>query len=346
MNTNQSGGIKAANFYELLQVRPGADLEVIEAAFRARMRTLRLAGSTVPSDIELAQRLAEAHRTLTDPNTRNCYDESLKVPDPRSVGSYRIVERIAESGNCYVYRGEHELNGEPACIKHCYLLTAAAQEGLLRESRTLAALRHFCLPVFRDVVRMADGSHAVIMSFASGATLEDYVRTSGGKISPIEAAWIVDRVLNALLNLAHVHQKVHCDLNPKNVIIEPKKHGLTLVGFGHAVSAGQVAQSRNDLFSSPEQLAGEAVFTEADLFSLGWLSVFMLGGTVSLKRREIPGDTPPAMARFIGRLIDPDPDQRASWGQENLCETWSQVRLSSFGFVNTSIGPDGQTEEV
>jgi curved DNA-binding protein CbpA len=109
------------HFYDVLQVSPTAAASVIEAAYRA-LRGQINPDSLCMADIEAAQRLGEAYRTLIDPAARQDYDASLKMPDPLVVGSFKIVERLAESGNCYIYRGEHRLNGIRVCVKHCFLL--------------------------------------------------------------------------------------------------------------------------------------------------------------------------------------------------------------------------------
>lgn len=67
------------NHYRLLYVQPEAPPEVIKAAYRALMSTLR-AHPDLGGDTETAARLNAAYAVLSDPEQRRVYDRSLKRP--------------------------------------------------------------------------------------------------------------------------------------------------------------------------------------------------------------------------------------------------------------------------
>jgi len=67
------------NLYRLLHVQPEAPPEVIKAAWRALMSTLR-AHPDLGGDPELAARLNAAYEVLSDPERRAAYDRTLKRP--------------------------------------------------------------------------------------------------------------------------------------------------------------------------------------------------------------------------------------------------------------------------
>lgn len=67
------------NHYRLLYVQPEAPAEVIKAAFRALMSTLR-AHPDLGGDPEIAARLTAAYNVLSDPDERQRYDRRLRKP--------------------------------------------------------------------------------------------------------------------------------------------------------------------------------------------------------------------------------------------------------------------------
>jgi curved DNA-binding protein CbpA len=72
------------NLYRILHVQPEAPAEVIKAAYRALMSTLR-AHPDLGGDHEQAARLNAAYAVLSDPVQRRAYDRSLRKP-ARQVG--------------------------------------------------------------------------------------------------------------------------------------------------------------------------------------------------------------------------------------------------------------------
>jgi len=67
------------NLYRILHVQPEAPAEVIKAAYRALMSTLR-AHPDLGGDHEQAARLNAAYAVLADPEQRRAYDRSLRRP--------------------------------------------------------------------------------------------------------------------------------------------------------------------------------------------------------------------------------------------------------------------------
>lgn len=67
------------NHYRVLYVQPEAPAEVIKAAYRALMSTLR-AHPDLGGDPEIAARLNAAYHVLSDPEARQRYDKTLRRP--------------------------------------------------------------------------------------------------------------------------------------------------------------------------------------------------------------------------------------------------------------------------
>jgi len=342
MGTELSG-TPMVDYYELLQVSRRASREVIDMAFRGMMRNIRAGDEFSPENLKLSQRLAIGHRLLMNTAEREQYDGQLNLIEGKLVGQYQLISRITDGTIGRTYRARHALNGVRACIKHCYKADPRAQQNLIDESRHVMHLRHFCLPAFHDLLRLDDGSVALAMSFVPGVTVEEIVAQQG-RIRPSQVAWIVDRILNAMLYLALDRELVHGDIKPANVIIHPLDHVVTLVDFGFGVSQpgpGKVSVGYNQHFSSPEQRAGEPVSFASDLYSLGLLMAYMLGGGMdAVARVSVPPRTPKPIKAFIKRLVQPSPLDRPHWQyDDNPWEVWKQIRIAVFGEEHTGLNP-------
>jgi serine/threonine protein kinase len=329
-----------SDYYALLQVHPRAEAEVIEAAYRA-LGAAYPPGSGGKNDP--AVEIAEAYDTLSVPSKRERYDAERS--DARKgviIGEYRVIEEIAEGGFGKTYKAEHLMLGEPVCIKQCSRISPQSDAILVEEAKAMWNLRHFGIPAPRTVLRLEDGSLALVMSYIPGPTLAQIVEKHG-RLDGEHVAWIAQRILNVLMYLHH-HGVVHGDLKPQNVIVQPDTHTVVLVDFGLSAvkpARGSKSKGYTDVFAPPEQLAGGTILPESDFYSLGMTMLHALnGGDIDrIESLEVPGDVPDALCRFIKRLIVQDVLDRPKWENENLFETIQKVREQSFGRSQSGMKP-------
>ena len=328
-----------SDLYAVLRVHPRAEAEVIEAAYRALSASYPPSGAK--NDPSVA--IAEAYDTLADPDKRDRYDavRSGKIKDDL-VGEYRFLEEIAEGGFGKTFKAEHVMLGELVCIKQCSRISPQADAILVAEAKAMWDLRHYSIPSARTVMRLDDGSLALVMSYIPGATLAQYVEKHG-RMKPEHVAWITERSLNALMYL-HDNGVVHGDFKPQNIIVQDKTHTVVLVDFGISLvkpTKGTRSKGYTDLFAPPEQLAGNTIIPESDFYSLGVTMLYALcGGDLGrVERREIPKDVPDPLRRFIARLLVSEPLERPRWENENLFETIQKVRQQAFGRTRTGMEP-------
>src|SRR6185369_720675 len=202
--------------YKILEVDNRASQTVIKAAYQALIKQYHPDHS---GDDKKAKELNAAYEILSNADKRKKHDKQSQDKTGTIIGSYRVLESIAEGGFGSTYKGEHTLTKDPVCIKHCSMVSPAHDAVLIQEMKSIWDLRHYAMPVMRDLQRLDDGSLALIMSYIPGYTLEQIVEKAG-KIEPETTAWITERILNALLYLHH-HGVIHGDIKPQNIIIQP-----------------------------------------------------------------------------------------------------------------------------
>lgn len=328
-----------ASYYELLQVSPRADPEVIGAAYRALMKKHYPSG--IAGDDRIARTLNEAHQVLSDPKLREEFEKERNELQGKVVGEYRVLEHIADGGFGTTYLGEHILTGMPVCLKHCSRISPEYEVILFEETCAVWDLRHFAIPVMRGLIRLDDGSLALVMSYVPGPTLEQIIRKHGA-LDPEHVAWITERVLNALKYL-HFHGVVHGDVKPGNIIIQPEEHTVVLVDYGLSSVKPTMASTSKGFtpdFASPEEMSGTPLLPESDFYSLGVTMLYALNGNLEkVRQRQLQTTVPDALRTFIRELIKIDPLERPHWGKVDLCEQIQTVRLQSFGRTASGMKP-------
>lgn len=318
------------DYYGILEVSERASERVIRAAFNELSKEF-------VNDTARRILLNEAKEVLLE-GGRKTYDAERNKKHRKTIGNYRIVSEIAEGGFGKTYKGEHILLGTPVCIKHASSVSPQDEELMKEEARAVWDLRHWAIPAIREIIKLDDGSLAIVQSYVPGPTLGALV-VKNGALDPEHVCWITERVLNALKYL-HVHGVVHGDVKPDNIIIQPDTHQVVLVDYGLSLvrpRADTVNKGYTPLYASPEQERGMPLLPESDLFSLGITMVYALGGNVP--SRQVPDSTPDALCAFIKKLITYNVLNRPNWAKEDLSKTLSDLREDVFGRRYSSMKP-------
>ncbi|HEX2995906.1 MAG TPA: hypothetical protein VHP14_13865 [Anaerolineales bacterium] len=228
---------------------------------------------------------------------RNIYGET-RPPEPRE---YTSVIRTAQRE---YFVTELRFEGEAADIYHAYyfdpddllkpwkdaaikIIANDADNSLVaNEQNFYQQLTHFCFPSFLDYFRI-DGKDAIALTYVNEAydLLELRRRYQAKHSSPgipqEHLFWILDRFLCAL-GLLHENNILHGNLQPDNLLVQPKTHNGLLVGFLHcriSPSSNAVLNAVNPAYCAPE------VFTRhfkphpvSDIYALGRCVIELLGG--------------------------------------------------------------------
>lgn len=330
------------DYYKILEVDPRASQEVIHAAFHAlaKIHHPRLAGE---AGSERDRQIIEAHDVLNDVIARAEYDKKRNNIEGVVIGEFRVLDFIAEGAIGETYKGEHVLTGMPVCIKHCSRISPAAEEIMIEEAKSVWDIRHYALPAMRNLLKLEDGSIALVMSFIPGLTLHKYVEKYGPfRGDDVEhVCWIAERLLHALSFMHNRCGVIHGDIKPANIIIQ--NHMAVLVDFGLAMKdPGSKSESKGFTahFAPPEAVKRMPLIPESDIFSLGKTLLYALNGDLDLvDRNQIPADTPKPLKDFIARLVVRDVFGRPAWHKDDLLKDMEEVREQSFGRRRSNMKP-------
>lgn len=283
------------------------DWEALENAFAQavglpdRQRADFVAG-VVEADPELG---AELSRLLSH-DKKN--DEALSKPIAETMaemvdrpllgqvlGAYVIVETVATGGMGTVYRGRrNDAAFEQDVAIKVMSQFVASEENLQRfrsERQILAQLSHPYIAEMFDGGTTDLGLPYIVMEYIRGAPIDQHCREH--QLSDRHRIELFLKVCEAV-SLSHQNLIVHRDIKPSNVLISsagvPK-----LLDFGIAKPLNPAhlglttANSRamTPEYASPEQIRGEAVTTQTDIYALGLLLYRILSDKMPYETTDV-----------------------------------------------------------
>jgi eukaryotic-like serine/threonine-protein kinase len=207
-----------------------------------------------------------------------------------------------------VFLAEDQRLGRQVAVKR---LHAHSPEDIARrfqrEARLGAALNHPNLVAVYDVE--TDGeSVLIVMEYVEGTTLAAELKA--GALGVDRTVAMISDVA-AALDAVHDKGIVHRDVKPANVLIRGDGTakladlGIASLAEGTSITASGAVLG-TAAYMAPEQVRGETVGPQADIYALAALAYEALGG-----ERAHQGDTPVQIAHSI--TDDPAPDVRDSW---------------------------------
>ena len=200
---------------------------------------------------------------------------------PARLGKYELQQFLG-GGMSHVYRSVDTMLGRQVAVK---ILTAQgvadpeAKQRFLQEARVASNISHQNIISVYDFGEEA-GKPFMVMEYLSGESLRDAMKNghTGDMTRKLGYALQLGRALE------HIHSKkiIHRDIKPENVHIDTAGH-VKLMDFGIAKSEG-LSLTRagftlgTPYYMAPEQVLGQQVSTQADVYSFGVLLYEMIAG--------------------------------------------------------------------
>jgi serine/threonine protein kinase len=280
----------------------------------------------------------------------------------RTLGHYRLDSLLGAGGMGEVWRARDLRLDRDVAVKILPEHLADNPEALRRferEAKAVAALSHpNILSIFDFGVEQ--GLSYAVMELLEGGTLRERLNRSG--MDWREALEIGIAIAEGLA-AAHTRGVIHRDLKPENIFLTSDGQ-VKILDFGLAMMKRAVSPDAETLtlsfsqttrpglvmgtigYMSPEQVRGEPVEGQSDIFSLGCVLYEAIGGqrpfahnTVAeviaavLKEEPPPlhsraTEVPAEMNRVVSKALRKDRDERYQTAGELLCDLKS-LRLES-----------------
>ena len=269
------------------------------------------------------------------PLAQDLLDRPQGLSPESDFGPYQIVKPIGEGGMGIVYLARREDIGSLVAIKLLRdgLLSPDRRRRFASEQKTLAKLQHPFIAQIHDAGTLDDGAPWFVMEYVEGRRITDYCRE---RACSMDQRLRLFRSVCEAVQYAHRQAIIHRDLKPSNILV--KADGtVKLLDFGIAKQLQnadeQLEQTRTAFrpmtlpYASPEQIRGDSLGTESDVYSLGVILYELVTG-------QLPFDFSNLSTGEAERLIlqrEPQPPSavarrsrlpRSAWGElDVLCLT-------------------------
>src|SRR2546421_2835510 len=202
----------------------------------------------------------------------------------KSLGQFRIVERIGSGGMAAVFKAYQPTLDRYVAIKVLpahYARDPVFVKRFELQARSVARLAHPNIVQIHDFGEQ-DNIIYIVMEYVDGGTLKDRLKR------PLPVADAADFIIQAAegLECAHRNGIVHRDVKPANILVRKDGH-LLLSDFGIAkILEGTTNLTRvgtgigTPQYMSPEQGTGQMVDRRSDIYSLGIVLFHCLTGHV------------------------------------------------------------------
>ena len=228
-------------------------------------------------------------------------------PPPEVVGGYRLLRPLGSGGMGAVYEAEDTASGRRVALKLIapdYANSAETIERFRREGRLASTLSHpRC--VFVLAADEEAGRPYIVMELMPGRTLEDVVAEQG----PMKPGAAIACILDVIDGLQEAHRLgfIHRDVKPSNCFLDAGGRvkvgdfGLakSLVRSDHLTRTGSFLGTL--LFAAPEQIKGEALDPQTDVYAVAATLYYLLTGQAPFAG----GDAAATLARTVSEVAPP-----------------------------------------
>jgi len=249
--------------------------------------------------------------------------------EQREVGKYKIQDILGKGTVSTVYKGVHKHIDMPVAIKvlrHDMAMNPDFFNKFKEDAMKIVQLNHENIVTVFDIVDLYR-TIFIFREYLEGEPLHKILdRTPQQPLNRV-----IEILLQICSGLAHSHEQglIHHGLHPGNIFILPNDQ-VKLINFGLAYPKESIDASLGEMvqYMPPEQIAGEHLDEQTDIYSLGITAFEMITGQRPFpdddidkflemhSTQEIPDprslrpDLPDELCRFVTQATQKNPDKR------------------------------------
>jgi len=281
-------------------------------------------------------------------------------------GKYKLKSILGKGGMGAVFDGEHIQLGRPVAVKmiHPMFLCPESASRFQREAKVASSLNHPNIIQIYDFGQSEDGSLYLVMEKLQGRELKDDI-VENGPMEPNRAIRLFRQICEGMA-VAHAQKMIHRDLKPQNVMLVKDARGneqVKILDFGLArtmdtnrtalTEPGAVMGSPQ--YMSPEQISGQEVTHESDIYSLGLILYEMIAGKAAFTGKnasetfkahltEMPtplllDNAPSDLNEVVMRCLAKDPKERFASVEDLMATLPPEPTTSSFAAAHAAPPP-------
>lgn len=231
----------------------------------------------------------------------------------KTIGKYKIEERLGRGGMAEVYKGYQESLDRYVAIKVMHTFLSAEGDFLQRfkrEARAMAALSHPNIVRVFDFDIYGQDSYYLVMEFIDGGTLKQTLEEQVESSATFSLEQSVKMMADIADALAYAHRRgmIHRDIKPANIMLRKDTGQAVLTDFGIVKLMGDQSMTftatgaliGTPSYMSPEQALGKPGDERVDIYSLGVLLFQMVTNQL-----PFAADTP--LAVVMKHVNEPTP---------------------------------------
>jgi len=243
-------------------------------------------------------------------------------------GRYLIETRLGQGGFGFVYlAADNKTASRKVVVKIMRpedVNNEWSKHKFKQEVEALSRLDHPGIVGLFDCGETTDGRPYIVMQYIDGDSLRPLLRVDGMPVT--RAACIIRQIGNAL-TAAHEAGVLHRDLKPENIMVRVTKDEdhARVIDFGVAKVKNSIVNINTAkgvtlgtlIYMSPEQLEGQSLTPQSDIYALGVIAYEMLTGRrpenpesplhlLRLQRSGVrvkPTDLRPALPKVVNDVI-------------------------------------------
>ncbi len=256
-----------------------------------------------------------------------------KISTEADANRYQILEKLGEGGTGAVYRARDLLLDMDVAVKILHASLAAdadAVDAMKQEACLAMRLAHTCIVRLYNFARVG-GNYFLVMELVKGRTFQSLLGEAGS-FTPHAVNEVIQICADAL-DYAHRHGVLHNDLKPANILLS-SDNVIKIIDFGVAClvdrqrQTGEIAGTPE--YMSPEQIRGEMLGPQTDIYALGMIGYQLLTGRLpyasdkQLDGLQVPArlpleGVPPTMASILETALEEDPMARYASVSDFAC---------------------------